>query len=121
MYWRVVSSVSLPEASNSFATEGIFYLRLKHGMRIGEYKRLPERVLCSYRSTQSLRTSHNRGRLTVEDGLIRRPRSPVDGILQYPRYTVVILRRRDEQRVRFANRCLERLHRLRITLIVNVG
>src|SRR5262249_6665560 len=90
-------------------------------MGIGKNKRLPERVLCSYRSTQSLRTSYNRGRLTVEDGLTRRPRSPVDGILQYPRYTVVILRRRDQQRVRFANRRLKRLHRLRITLIVYVG
>src|SRR5215467_15066969 len=90
-------------------------------MGFGEYKRLPERVLCSYRSTQSLRTSHNRGRFTVENGLTRRSRSPVDGILQYPRYSVVVLRRRDEQRVRFANRRLKRLHRLRITLIVNVG
>src|SRR5262245_38908452 len=75
-------------------------------MRVGEYERLPQRVLCSYGSTQSLRTSHHRGWLTVEDGLTRRPRSPVDGILQYPGYTVVIFRRRDQHRVRFTNRRL---------------
>ena len=63
----------------------------------------------------------NRGRLTVENGLTRWPGSPVNGILQYSGYTVVVLRRRDEHRVRFANRCLKRLHRLRIAFIVNVG
>jgi hypothetical protein len=46
--WRVVWSVSFPEASNSIATEGNFDLRLKHGMRVGEYERLTERVLRSY-------------------------------------------------------------------------
>src|SRR5262249_55981897 len=90
-------------------------------MGIGKNKRLTERVLCSYRSTQSLRTSHNRGRFTVENGLTRRSRSPADGLLEDPRYSVVVLRRRDEQRVRFANRCFERLQRLRIPLIVDIG
>src|SRR5262245_51758612 len=90
-------------------------------MRIGEYERLTERVLRSYGPAQSLRTSHNCGWLAVENRLTRRPRCPVDGVLEYAGYTVIVFRRRDQHRIRFANRGLKRLHGLRIALIVNIG
>src|SRR5262245_9017946 len=90
-------------------------------MGIGKNKRLTERVLCSYRSTQSLRTSHNRRRLTIQDGLARWPRSPVNGVLQDAGDTVIVFRRRDQHRIRRADLALKRLHRFRIAPIVNVG
>src|SRR6266536_4904872 len=121
MYWRVVSSVSFPEASNSFATEGILISGWSMAWVSVKTKDCPQHVLRSYGSAQSLGTSHNRGRRAGQDGLTRRPGSPVDGVLEHAGYTVIIFRRCDEHRIRFANRRFKRLHRLRIPLIVNIG
>jgi hypothetical protein len=65
--------------------------------------------------------AHDRHRLAVGDGLLGRPRQPVEHILQHAGNREVVFRRHDQQRVGASELLAKRHDRLREPLILDVA
>src|SRR5262249_17987120 len=85
---------------------------VRERLRAGKEQRLAHLALGVRRAADAGRGAHDRDRFAVEHRLPGRARGPVDGVLQHTRRAAVVLRGREEDGVRVADRVPQVLDRL---------
>ena len=92
------------------------HLGLEQGVRLERLEAGAQAVLHADGPQAARRRAHDRHRLVLER-LVRRPRRPVDGVLQHARHGVVVLGRDDEEAVGRGDGGAQAARRLRVVLL----